>query len=64
VFAKVLEDPALGATVKDRDHYVKTGGLPTRTSIDRGDPGGRRGIDKHGKPSDTASRRSRRRVSG
>ncbi|HET6986524.1 MAG TPA: transglycosylase domain-containing protein, partial [Kribbella sp.] len=34
VVAKMLENPALGETVKDRDHYLKTGGLVIRTSID------------------------------
>ncbi|MET9271638.1 transglycosylase domain-containing protein [Kribbella sp. NPDC003557] len=34
VVSKLLANPALGATVKDRDHYLKTGGLLIRTSID------------------------------
>ncbi|WP_350275402.1 transglycosylase domain-containing protein [Kribbella sp. HUAS MG21] len=34
VVSKLLENPELGKTVKDRDHYLKTGGLLIRTSID------------------------------
>jgi membrane peptidoglycan carboxypeptidase len=55
VVAKLLENPALGATVKDRDHYLKTGGLLIRTSIDPEiQAAAQASIDKHSKRSDTA----------
>ncbi|WP_432875988.1 transglycosylase domain-containing protein [Kribbella sp. CA-245084] len=55
VVAKLLTNPALGATPKDRDHYLKTGGLLIRTSIDpRIQAAAQASIDKHSKRTDTA----------
>ncbi|TDW21745.1 transglycosylase domain-containing protein [Kribbella kalugense] len=55
VVSKLLANPALGATVKDRDHYLKTGGLLIRTSIDpRMQAAAQASIDQHSKTTDTA----------
>ncbi|TQJ06015.1 transglycosylase domain-containing protein [Kribbella jejuensis] len=55
VVSKLLQNPALGATVKDRDHYLKTGGLLIRTSIDpRIQAAAQASIDKHSKLTDSA----------
>ena len=55
VVSKLLENPALGATVKDRDHYLKTGGLTIRTSIDpRIQTAAQASIKEHSKRTDTA----------
>ncbi|RZU10950.1 membrane peptidoglycan carboxypeptidase [Kribbella rubisoli] len=55
VVAKLLTNPALGATPKDRDHYLKTGGLLIRTSIDpRIQAAAQASIDKHSKRTDSA----------
>jgi membrane peptidoglycan carboxypeptidase len=55
VVSKLLANPALGATVKDRDHYLKTGGLLVRTSIDpRIQAAAQASIDKHSKLTDSA----------
>ncbi|WP_203589613.1 transglycosylase domain-containing protein [Streptomyces sp. SID13031] len=53
--SKLLENPALGATVKDRDHYLKTGGLTIRTSLDpRIQAAAQASIRSHTKTTDTA----------
>ncbi|HET6743579.1 MAG TPA: transglycosylase domain-containing protein [Kribbella sp.] len=55
VVSKLLENPALGKTPKDRDHYLKTGGLLIRTSIDpKLQAAAQASIDKHSKRTDTA----------
>ncbi|RZT16596.1 membrane peptidoglycan carboxypeptidase [Kribbella sp. VKM Ac-2569] len=55
VVSKLLANPALGATVKDRDHYLKTGGLLIRTSIDpKIQAAAQVSIDKHTKRNDSA----------
>ncbi|MBP2352388.1 membrane peptidoglycan carboxypeptidase [Kribbella aluminosa] len=55
VVSKLLANPALGATVKDRDRYLKTGGLLIRTSIDpRIQAAAQASIDRHSKATDTA----------
>ncbi|WP_371402992.1 penicillin-binding protein [Kribbella sp. NBC_00662] len=55
VVSKLLANPELGATVKDRDHYLKTGGLLIRTSIDPViQAAAQASIDKHSKRTDTA----------
>ncbi|TCC48756.1 penicillin-binding protein [Kribbella capetownensis] len=55
VVSKLLDNPALGATVKDRDHFLKTGGLLIRTSIDpRIQKAAQKSISAHSKPTDTA----------
>jgi membrane peptidoglycan carboxypeptidase len=55
VVSKLLQNPSLGATVKDRDHYLKTGGLTVRTSINpRMQAAAQASIAKHSKPTDTA----------
>jgi membrane peptidoglycan carboxypeptidase len=55
VVSKLLENPALGRTVKDRDHYLKTGGLLIRTSIDpKIQAAAQASIDRHSKSTDTA----------
>jgi membrane peptidoglycan carboxypeptidase len=55
VVSKLLANPALGGGVKDRDHYLKTGGLLIRTSLDpRIQAAAQASIDKHSKPTDTA----------
>ncbi|MEV8376163.1 transglycosylase domain-containing protein [Kribbella sp. NPDC056861] len=53
--SKLLANPALGATVKERDHYLKTGGLTVRTSLDpKLQAAAQASIKQHTKPSDTA----------
>ncbi|MGW6194675.1 transglycosylase domain-containing protein [Kribbella sp. NPDC055110] len=53
VVSKLLQDPALGNTVQERDHYVKTGGLTIRTSVDpRIQAAAQASIDQHSKPTD------------
>ncbi|WP_410791417.1 transglycosylase domain-containing protein [Kribbella sp. C-35] len=55
VVSKLLANPALGTTVKDRDHYLKTGGLLIRTSIDpKIQAAAQASIDEHTKRSDSA----------
>jgi membrane peptidoglycan carboxypeptidase len=55
VVSKLLANPTLGTTVKDRDHYLKTGGLLIRTSIDpRIQAAAQASIDKHSKRTDSA----------
>jgi membrane peptidoglycan carboxypeptidase len=55
VVSKLLANPALGATAKDRDHYLKTGGLLVRTSIDpRIQASAQASIDKHTVRTDSA----------
>ncbi|TCC08032.1 transglycosylase domain-containing protein [Kribbella soli] len=55
VVSKLLANPELGATVKDRDHYLKTGGLLIRTSIDpKTQAAAQASIDEHTKRSDSA----------
>jgi len=55
VVSKLLENPALGATIRDRDHYLKTGGLTIRTTIDpRIQAAAQASIEAHSKPTDTA----------
>jgi membrane peptidoglycan carboxypeptidase len=55
VVSKLLANPELGATVKDRDHYLKTGGLTIRTSIDpKIQASAQASIAQHSKPTDTA----------
>jgi membrane peptidoglycan carboxypeptidase len=55
VVSKLLQNPALGATPKERDHYLKTGGLSVTTSIDpRIQAAAQASIDEHTKPHDTA----------
>ncbi|MGW7683161.1 transglycosylase domain-containing protein [Kribbella sp. NPDC054772] len=55
VVSKLLANPELGATVKDRDHYLKTGGLLIRTSIDpRIQAAAQASIVKHTKRKDSA----------
>ncbi|HWD81011.1 MAG TPA: transglycosylase domain-containing protein [Kribbella sp.] len=54
VVSKLLQNPALGTTVKDRDHYLKTGGLLIRTSIDPAiQAAAQASIDKHSKRTDS-----------
>jgi membrane peptidoglycan carboxypeptidase len=53
VVSKLLQNPALGDTVQQRDHYVKTGGLTIRTSLDpRIQAAAQFSIDEHTKPTD------------
>jgi membrane peptidoglycan carboxypeptidase len=55
VVSKLLENPALGKTVKEREHYLKTGGLLIRTSIDpRIQAAAQASIAKHSKRTDSA----------
>ncbi|HEY3561504.1 MAG TPA: transglycosylase domain-containing protein, partial [Kribbella sp.] len=55
VVSKLLENPALGATVKDRDHYLKTGGLLIRTSIDpKIQAAAQASIARHSRPTDSS----------
>jgi membrane peptidoglycan carboxypeptidase len=55
VVSKLLANPELGATVKDRAHYLKTGGLLIRTSIDpKIQAAAQASIDKHSKRTDSA----------
>ncbi len=55
VVSKLLDNPALGQTVKDRDHYLKTGGLTITTSLDpRIQAAAQASIDEHTKLKDSA----------
>jgi membrane peptidoglycan carboxypeptidase len=55
VVSKLLENPALGRTVKDRDHYLKTGGLTVTTSLDRRmQAAAQASIDRHSRRTDSA----------
>ena len=55
VVSKLLDNPALGRTPKERDHYLKTGGLTVRTSLDpRLQASAQASIRQHSKPTDTA----------
>ena len=55
VVSKLLDNPALGRTPKDRDHYLKTGGLTVRTSLDpRMQAAAQASIKAHSKTTDTA----------
>jgi membrane peptidoglycan carboxypeptidase len=55
VVADLLVNPALGSTVRDRDHYLKTGGLTIRTSLDpRVQAAAQASIREHSKRTDTA----------
>ncbi|MEV4262636.1 transglycosylase domain-containing protein [Kribbella sp. NPDC049584] len=53
VVSKLLQDPALGDTEQARDHYLMTGGLTIRTSLDpRIQAAAQQSIDEHSKPTD------------
>jgi membrane peptidoglycan carboxypeptidase len=53
VVSQLLQNPALGGTVQERDHELKTGGLTIRTSIDpRIQAAAQRSIDEQSKPTD------------
>ncbi|MFD7159278.1 transglycosylase domain-containing protein [Kribbella sp. NPDC059898] len=55
VVSKLLANPALGTTVKDRDHYLKTGGLLIRTSIDPAiQAAAQASIDRHSQATDSS----------
>ncbi len=55
VVSKLLQNPALGPTVKDRDHYLKTGGLTVTTSLDRRiQKAAQASINEHTKRTDSA----------
>jgi membrane peptidoglycan carboxypeptidase len=55
VVSKLLQNPELGKTPKDRDHYLKTGGLTVKTSLDpRIQAAAQASIDAHTKPGDSA----------
>ena len=55
VVSKLLENPALGQTAKERDHYLKTGGLTVTTSLDpRIQAAAQASIKAHSKRTDTA----------
>ncbi|TCO39031.1 membrane peptidoglycan carboxypeptidase [Kribbella antiqua] len=55
VVSKLLDNPALGRTSKERDHYLKTGGLTVRTSLDpRMQAAAQASINEHTKRKDTA----------
>ncbi|WP_427892654.1 transglycosylase domain-containing protein [Kribbella sp. GL6] len=55
VVSKLLANPALGATAKDRDHYLKTGGLLIRTSIDPAiQAAAQASIDRHSQATDSS----------
>jgi membrane peptidoglycan carboxypeptidase len=55
VVSKLLQNPALGATPKQRDYYLKTGGLSVVTSLDpRIQAAAQASINEHTKPRDTA----------
>ncbi len=55
VVSKLLDNPALGGTVKERDHYLKTGGLAVYTSLDpRIQAAAQASIKAHTKRTDTA----------
>ncbi|TQJ16086.1 membrane peptidoglycan carboxypeptidase [Kribbella jejuensis] len=53
IVSKLLDNPALGGTAQQRDHYLKTGGLTIRTSLDpRIQAAAQKSIDEHTKPTD------------
>ncbi|MDX6252692.1 MAG: hypothetical protein QOF10_6052 [Kribbellaceae bacterium] len=55
VVSKLLDNPALGTTTKERDHYLKTGGLTVKTSLDpRIQAAAQASIRQHSRTSDTA----------
>ena len=55
VVSKLLQNPALGRTAKDRDHYLKTGGLTVTTSLDRRiQKAAQASINEHTKRTDSA----------
>jgi membrane peptidoglycan carboxypeptidase len=55
VVSKLLQNPALGQTVKDRDHYLKTGGLTVTTSLDRRmQKAAQASINEHSRRTDSA----------
>ncbi|MEU4605721.1 transglycosylase domain-containing protein [Kribbella sp. NPDC023972] len=55
VVSKLLQNPALGRTAKDRDHYLKTGGLTITTSLDRRmQAAAQASINEHSKRTDSA----------
>ncbi|MFG1817560.1 transglycosylase domain-containing protein [Kribbella sp. NPDC049174] len=55
VVSKLLQNPALGRTQKDRDHYLKTGGLTVVTSLDRRmQKAAQASINEHSKRTDSA----------
>ncbi|WP_433004461.1 transglycosylase domain-containing protein [Kribbella sp. CA-294648] len=55
VVAKLLDNPALGRTAKEREHYLKTGGLTIRTTLDpRIQAAAQASINAHTKRTDTA----------
>ncbi|TCN41890.1 membrane peptidoglycan carboxypeptidase [Kribbella orskensis] len=55
VVSKLLDNPALGRTPKDRDHFLKTGGLTVKTSLDpRIQSAAQASIKAHSKTTDTA----------
>ncbi|GAA1598367.1 transglycosylase domain-containing protein [Kribbella sancticallisti] len=55
VVSMLLDNPALGRSVKDREHYLKTGGLTVLTSIDpRIQAAAQASIDEHTKSGDSA----------
>ncbi|MFC5268714.1 penicillin-binding protein [Kribbella qitaiheensis] len=55
VVSKLLDNPALGRTPKDRDHFLKTGGLTVKTSLDpRIQRAAQASIKEHSKTTDTA----------
>jgi membrane peptidoglycan carboxypeptidase len=56
VVSKLLDNPALGKTPKERDHFLKTGGLTVQTSIDpRIQAAAQASIKEHSRFTDTAS---------
>ncbi|WP_237706778.1 transglycosylase domain-containing protein [Kribbella flavida] len=55
VVSKLLQNPALGATPKEREHYLKTGGLSVTTSLDpRIQAAAQASINEYTSPRDTA----------
>jgi len=55
VVSKLLQNPALGRTVKDREHNLKTGGLTVTTSLDRRiQKAAQASINEHSRRTDSA----------
>jgi membrane peptidoglycan carboxypeptidase len=55
VVSKLLDDPALGRTARERDHYLKTAGPTVKTSLDpRIQAAAQASIRQHSKPTDSA----------
>ncbi|MEJ1112314.1 MULTISPECIES: transglycosylase domain-containing protein [unclassified Kribbella] len=55
VVSKLLQNPELGRTVKDREHYLKTGGLTVTTSLDRRiQKAAQASINEHSRRTDSA----------